>query len=118
VALRGHGAECGTHPTPEQAADEAADRAAIEAEVNLPPGARPDSECARWLGLTPDAHAAWLRMLRVVAMRRPSSWPDINAAPAGGCWCSTCRGSQWCRDDATGWCCAICHPADLAKVAS
>ncbi len=91
--------------SPEQEEAERRDRAAIEA---VDGGTDP----ACWRLADHMAHAAMLRGLQDVALARPPSWPDPEAVPSSGCWCSCCRGSRWWREreKPTGWRCWTCHP--------
>jgi hypothetical protein len=99
--------------TPEQAAEEVTDRAAI---VEADGGADP----ARWRLVDHRAHAALLRRLQDAPLQRPPSWWATQShRPAPGAWCSCCRGHRWCtRDGGQGWCCQICHPAPGQGVGS
>lgn len=91
--------------SPEQAEAEQQDRAAIEA---VDAGGEP----ARWRLADHMAHAARLRGLQATASARPPSWPDPDAVPSPGCWCSCCRGAHWWREREapSGWRCRTCHP--------
>ncbi len=86
--------------SPEQAAAEAADRAAD-------PAHRKPADAQH--------HAAQLAGMLRASLQRPPSWcrPEPHTPPAGA-WCGACRGQRWWSDDGRGWCCAACNPPPLA----
>jgi hypothetical protein len=89
-----------------------AERAAIQNEPALPPPGTPERE------RLDAAKRRMLAGLHDAALQRPSSWPDANAIPSVGCWCSRCRGQRWWRERVApkGWQCATCHPPPEAAV--
>ena len=94
--------------TPEQSAEEAADRAAIAAETLLPdPGTAERAEVER-------RHGEAVAGLLLAGLQRHPSWPGADCRPTPGCWCSCCRGRNGWRaaKAATGWRCTACHPPE------
>jgi hypothetical protein len=96
--------------SPEQAAEERADREAIAAEPLLPPppGSPERDRMDR-------RHAEVLDGYRRAALQRPPAWCGANNWPTLGCWCSCCHGRRWWRghQNASGWRCSTCHPPVL-----